>query len=77
LPQHRGKGIGTRLWEAACERARGESLRSLYVATFAELRCCSFYEARGGEIVERTPGTFKGGDVTEVVYLWREGCPGE
>lgn len=73
LPGHRGKGVGGRLWTEACARSRGESLRSVYVETFAELRCCSFYEARGGEIALRTSGSFKGADVTRVVYLWRAG----
>lgn len=73
LLRHRGVGIGARLWAAACERVRGPELRSMYVATFAELRCCSFYEARGGEVAERVPGDFKGGRVTKVVYLWRRG----
>ena len=73
LPALRGKGVGSRLWTEVCARSRGESLRSVYVETFAELRCCSFYEARGGDIAESTPGEFKGGDVTRVVYLWRAG----
>ena len=53
LPEHRGQGVGGRLWSEACSRARGEALRSMYVATFAELRCCSFYEVHGGELIER------------------------
>jgi hypothetical protein len=43
------------------------------VATYAELRCCSFYEARGGELVERKPSSYQGGEVTEIVYRWAEG----
>jgi len=73
LPDHRGKGVGGRLWKEGCTRSRGENLRSVYVETFAELRCCSFYEARGGEPVLSTPASFKGGSVTRVVYLWRTG----
>ncbi len=49
--------------------------RSMYVATFAELRCCSLYEARGGTVVEREPGAFHGGAVTEIIYRWPTGCP--
>lgn len=73
LPTQRGRGVGGRLWTEACARSRGESLRSVYVETFAELRCCSFYEARGGETTMRARGKFNGGDVTRVVYLWRAG----
>jgi GNAT superfamily N-acetyltransferase len=35
-PRHRGKGIGGRLWTAACDRVRGPSLRSILVETLAE-----------------------------------------
>lgn len=73
LPEHRGHGVGGRLWSEACVLARGETLRSMYVATFAELRCCSFYETHGGEIIERTAGVFHGGDVTNIVYRWASG----
>src|SRR5690606_29770430 len=57
LPSHRGRGVGGRLWSAVCGEVRGAERKSLYVATYAELRCCSFYEARGGELVEREPGS--------------------
>jgi GNAT superfamily N-acetyltransferase len=73
LPAHRGRGIGGRLWSAVCAEVRGTELRSLYVATYAELRCCSFYEARGGELVEREPSSYQGGEVTGIVYRWAEG----
>jgi GNAT superfamily N-acetyltransferase len=77
LPEHRGKGVGSMLWAAACERVRGPALRSMYVETLAELRCCSFYEAHGGELASRTTETWYGGAVTKVVYLWREGMASE
>jgi L-amino acid N-acyltransferase YncA len=77
LPQHRGKSLGSQLWVAANKQARGESLRGMYVDTFAELRCCSFYEAHGGEVVSRTPRVFHGGDVTGVVYAWPLGRSSE
>jgi ribosomal protein S18 acetylase RimI-like enzyme len=77
LPQCRGAGLGARLWNEVCQRIRGESLRSLYVATIAELRCCSFYEARGGQIVSRRPRMFHGAAVTDVIYLWPAGASSE
>jgi ribosomal protein S18 acetylase RimI-like enzyme len=77
LPEYRGAGIGGRLWNEVCKRVRGESLRSLYVATIAELRCCSFYEAHGGEIASRRPRMFHGAPVTDVVYVWSAGASNE
>lgn len=73
LPAHRGQGVGTRLWRHACELVRGPELRSMFVETNAELRCCSFYEARGGTICGRAPEEFMGATVTRVVYLWADG----
>lgn len=73
LPSHRGRGVGGRLWSAICGEVRGAELKSFYVATFAELRCCSFYEARGGELVERELGHYQGGEVTKLVYRWPQG----
>ena len=72
-PRWRGKGVGGKLWDAICPRLRGAQLRSLCVSTFAELRCCSFYEARGGKIALRNSTTFHGGDVTDVAYVWPQG----
>jgi hypothetical protein len=45
----------------------------MYVETLAELRCCSFYEAHGGEVASRVPRNLHGGAVTGVVYLWPRG----
>lgn len=73
LPAHRGRGLGGRLWSAACGEVRGTELRSLHVATLAGLRCCAFYEARGGEVVEREPGSYQGGEVTKIAYRWAQG----
>ena len=77
LPAHRGKGFGSQLWSAACERLRGTILPAMYVETFAQLRCCSFYEAHGGKVLSRTPETFHGGMVTRLVYIWPRGKPNE
>lgn len=77
LPEHRGKGLGSELWRAATKRLRGESLRAMYVNTLAELRCCAFYEARGGKVASRSPRVFHGGAVTDVVYLWPTGSSSE
>ena len=73
LPGHRARGLGSQLWAAACRRLRGENLAAMYVETLAELRCCSFYEAHGGEVASRVPSTFHGGAVTAVVYIWPKG----
>lgn len=77
LPSHRGKGIGRLLWKEACGRVRGPELRAMYVDTLGELRCCSFYEAHGGQVVHRRPRDFHGGAVTEVVYIWPLGSSSE
>ncbi|MEZ4449683.1 MAG: GNAT family N-acetyltransferase [Nannocystaceae bacterium] len=77
LPPRRGQGIGRALWSAACARVRGPELRALCVETFAELRCCAFYEARGGEPIARAPDKFHGGDVTRIVYGWPVGRSSE
>jgi len=74
LPEYRGTGIGGRLWSEACGRLRGESLCAMYVATLAELRCCSFYERRGGVSARRAARMFHGAPVTDVIYLWDKGC---
>jgi ribosomal protein S18 acetylase RimI-like enzyme len=77
LPDHRGAGVGGRLWSEACRSIRGEDLRAMYVATLAELRCCSFYELRGGVAERRVPRIFHGGSVTDVIYLWHRGRSNE
>ena len=75
LPEFRGKGLGAQLWSAATKRLRGEQLRSMYVATLAELRCCSFYEAHGGAVASRSARDFHGNAATDVIYLWPLGHP--
>src|SRR6187402_2124967 len=66
LPAHRCMGIGARLWDLACTTLRGPALAPLYLETLAELPCCAFYDARGGEVLTRTAGTFFGGTVTHL-----------
>jgi ribosomal protein S18 acetylase RimI-like enzyme len=75
LPAYRCTGIGSALWDLACTTLRGSAHAPLYLDTFAELPCCAFYEARGGEVLTRTLGTFHGNSVTELVYLWPAGKP--
>ena len=70
LPKYRGKGIGSALWIKASEHVRGQTLLPMYVETLAELRCCSFYEAHGGQVARRNPRIFHGGAVTELIYIW-------
>ena len=70
LPHYRGRGIGSRLWALAYASLRGPVGLALYVSTLAELPCCAFYEARGGEVLTRSAGTFHGNGVTELVYIW-------
>jgi len=70
LPTHRRAGIASRLWDVACTTLRGDALAPLYLETLAELPCCSFYDARGGEVLTRSPGTFFGGAVTFLAYFW-------
>jgi GNAT superfamily N-acetyltransferase len=77
LPSQRGTGLGSLLWSAACQRLRGPGLRSLYVSTLAELRCCSFYERHGGQVLSRRPHLFHGAERTEVIYLWPAGHPSQ
>lgn len=73
LPAHRSLGIGGRLWDVACSTLRGPALSPLYLETLAELPCCAFYNARGGEVLTRTDGTFYGGAVTHLAYYWPPG----
>lgn len=79
LPRYRGAGAGALLWSEACRRVRGSELRSMYVSTLAELRCCSFYERHGGQLLSRSPRAFHGAERTEVIYFWPSGhsseCP--
>ena len=77
LPTHRCAGIGGKLWELACTTLRGPAKAPLYLESLAELPCCAFYEARGGEVLTRSTGTFHGGSVTHVAYLWAAGKPHE
>lgn len=77
LPRHRGNGIGRLLWKEACGHVRGQELRAMYVDTLGELRCCSFYEAHGGQVARRRPGEFHGGAITEVIYIWQWGHSSE
>ena len=73
LPEYRGAGVGGLLWNDACAALRGEATQAMFLRTVAELRCCRFYEAHGGEVRERAPGELHGGPVTDVVYRWAEG----
>lgn len=75
LPNHRGAGIGGQLWDVACTTLRGPALAPLYLETLAELPCCTFYDARGGEVLTRTAGPFYGGAVTYLGYYWPAGKP--
>jgi ribosomal protein S18 acetylase RimI-like enzyme len=75
LPTHRGAGIGGQLWDLACTTLRGPALAPLYLETLAELPSCAFYDARGGEVLTRTVGTFYGGEVTFLGYHWPVGEP--
>jgi ribosomal protein S18 acetylase RimI-like enzyme len=75
LPTHRGTGIGGQLWDLACTILRGPAGAPLYLETLAELPCCAFYDARGGEVLTRTPGPFCGGAVTYLDYYWPAGKP--
>jgi ribosomal protein S18 acetylase RimI-like enzyme len=75
LPTHRRAGIASQLWDVACSTLRGDTLAPLYLETLAELPCCTFYDARGGEVLTRTPGTFFGGAVTFLGYYWAPGKP--
>jgi ribosomal protein S18 acetylase RimI-like enzyme len=73
LPHYRGRGVGSQLWDLACATLRGPACTALYVDTLAELPCCAFYEARGGEVLTRSEGIFHGATVTELVYFWPAG----
>lgn len=77
LPTHRGAGIGGQLWDAACTTLRGPALTPLYLETLAELPCCAFYDARGGQVLTRSAGPFYGGAVTYLSYHWPAGKPHE
>jgi hypothetical protein len=66
---------GSQLWDHACTRLRGPARAPLYLETLAVLPCCAFYEARGGEVLTRTAGTFFGGAVTHLTYRWPTGEP--
>jgi ribosomal protein S18 acetylase RimI-like enzyme len=72
-PEHRGQGVGDALWSAACGEVRGSELTAMFVDTLAELRCCSFYERHGGELIERRPVSFQGAERTHVTYRWAHG----
>lgn len=76
-PEHRGRGIGSRLWREAGLQLRGPDLAAMYVETIAELRCCSFYEVHGGRVLSRGPGELHGAPVTKVVYIWPKGASSE
>jgi ribosomal protein S18 acetylase RimI-like enzyme len=74
-PEHRGRGVGGMLWDAACAEVRGPVLVAIYVDTLAELRCCSFYARRGGVVVEQRAMDFHGASRTHVTYRWAHGVP--
>jgi hypothetical protein len=65
--------VGALLWQEGCRRLRGGALRSMFVSTLAELRCCSFYERHGGQVLRRKPLSFYGAERTEVIYCWPAG----
>jgi ribosomal protein S18 acetylase RimI-like enzyme len=73
FPGDRGRGVGDALWNAACRDLRGLDLKAMYVDTLAELRVCSFYERRGGKVVERAVTDWYGAQRTHVTYRWALG----
>ena len=73
LPGQRGAGVGALLWQEGCRRLRGSALRSMFVSTLAELRCCFFYERHGGQVLRQKPLSFYGAERTEVIYFWPAG----
>jgi GNAT superfamily N-acetyltransferase len=76
-PAHRGRAVGAALWRSACAELRGPGLAAMYVDTLAELRCCSFYERHGGQLVDRRPTDFHGATRTHVTYRWARGAPSD
>jgi ribosomal protein S18 acetylase RimI-like enzyme len=77
LPAQRGAGAGALLWQQGCLLLRGPALRSMFVSTLAELRCCSFYERHGGQVLLRRPISFHGAQRTELIYFWPAGLPSQ
>lgn len=51
LPQHRGKGIGKALMQAALERARAAGYRELQLDVLADNPAVGFYQAMGLQIL--------------------------
>jgi GNAT superfamily N-acetyltransferase len=73
LPEWRGKGIGLELFRSAANRARGPELSCMCLHTLEELACCRFYEAQGGQVVERAAEDFFGAERVGLTYLWPQG----
>lgn len=51
---HRGRGLGTRLYRMAEERARDAEARTIYIGGNPMVPCVDFYLARGAQIVRIT-----------------------
>jgi len=52
-PNHRGKGIGSRLFDMAINRLKELGKRPL-LTTFLDLEALEFYKTKGGRIIKRT-----------------------
>ena len=58
--EHRGRGIGTRLFEAACAWARRRGGSELRVETQdVNVPACRFYAARGCRLLQVMPGAYQ------------------
>ncbi|MEM7247339.1 MAG: GNAT family N-acetyltransferase [Acidobacteriota bacterium] len=69
-PEHRGRGIGSRLFEAVREWARERGCRRLRIETQdINVPACRFYAARGCELAEIRRGAYPElPDETELVW---------
>ena len=75
LDDHQGQGIGRRLVSAVARRLSELGMPSMLIWALAVNPACRFYEALGGQLIERKPIEIGGATLEEVAYGWPDTRP--
>jgi len=69
-PDYRSRGVGTRLFGAAADWAKGQGCRSMLIETQdVNAPACQFYMERGCTLAEVNPSAYSP-DISEVQLIW-------
>jgi GNAT superfamily N-acetyltransferase len=72
IQQYQGRGVGRELTRAAAQRLSEQGHQGMLVWVLEQNPSRRFYEALGGQFVERKTIEIGGVDLIEVAYGWRD-----